>query len=104
MPSASGPQGFVADQRGACRAHRKGGGAGRLVWSHRHGANFAFTLGVDKLQSHLDPVGIRLVEDELRIPNERLALGIERTRSAGSGSALHRQQPSYPLSLPPGRT
>ena len=75
-------QGFVADQRGACRAHRKGGAqTGRLViWSHRHEVNFAFTGSVDKLQSHLDPVGIRLVEDELRIPNERLALGIERTR------------------------
>ena len=42
--------------------------------------NFAFTGSVDELQSHLDPVGIRLVQNELRVPLERLRLGVERTR------------------------
>ena len=35
-------------------------------------AAFAFTGSVDKLQSHLDPVGIRLVEDELVCLRDRL--------------------------------
>ena len=82
MPSASEPFRASSLISVALARHRKGGAqTGRLViWSHRHEVNFAFTGSVDKLQSHLDPVGIRLVEDELRIPNERLALGIERTR------------------------
>ena len=50
--------------------------------------NFAFTGSIDKLQSHLDPVGIRLVEDE-PAPRTSVLLSVERTRVCRIRDLLH---------------
>ena len=44
---------------------------------------------VDELQRHFDPVGVGLVENELRVPLERLGFGVERTRIGRVRDLLH---------------
>ena len=84
-------EGIVGDEHGLGRTHRERGAQTRrlTVGGHRHEGHLALAGLVDKLQRHLDAVGVGVVEDELAGAVEVVAEPSSDPGVAGIGDLLY---------------